>query len=120
MDQHSEQLVVSVRADTAGFAKDVAAMQSQLEGPLAQGAGRAGKLIDTALSKAIISGKLGFDDLKKVALAAMEQIAQASLKALFSSGGDSGDSGSGGLGAGLISSLGSLITSLFGAPGRAT
>ena len=40
-------------------------------------------MIDNALAKAITTGKLGFDDLKKVALSAMAEIAQASLRGLF-------------------------------------
>jgi hypothetical protein len=114
MDQEIESLVVSVRADTAGFARDVASMKSQLEGPLATGADRAGRSIDNALARAILNGKTGFDDLKKVALSAMDQIAQASLRSLFQS------AGSGGIGAGLINGISSLVTGLLGAPGRAT
>ncbi|MEO6226016.1 MAG: tail tape measure protein [Sphingomicrobium sp.] len=114
MDETIEQLVVSVRADTAGFARDVSTMRGQLEGPLVAGAGRAGRLIDNSLAKAISSGKFGFDDLKKVALAAMADIAQASLRALFHG------PGGGGVGASLINGLGGLISSLAGSPGRAT
>ena len=114
MDEVIDQLVVSVRADTASFARDVASMRGQLEGPLATGALTAGRTIDNALAKAITSGKLGFDDLKKVALTAMNQIAQASLRGLFNSG------GSDGLGSGLVSGLSSLVASLFGSPGRAS
>ena len=112
MDEEIDRLVVSVRADTAGFARDVAAMRGELEGPLAQGVGRAGKLIESALGRAIATGKFGFDDLKKVALAAMAQIASASLRGLFSQSG----SGAGGLGSLLTSLLGSAL----GLPGRAT
>src|SRR5437762_2436806 len=114
MDEEIERLVVSVRADTAGFARDVASMRGELEGPLVSGAGRAGRMIDNALARAITTGKLGFDDLKKVALSAMSEIAQASLRGLFSS------AGGGGLGSGLINGLSGLVASLFGAPGRAT
>ena len=114
MDEEIERLVVSVRADTGAFARDVAAMRGELEGPLVTGAGRAGRLIDSSLAKAILSGKTGFDDLKKVALSAMADIAQASLRALFQS------PGGGGFGSGLLNGLGSVITSLLGAPGRAT
>lgn len=106
-----EEMVVSVRADTNGFARDVAAMRGELEGPLASGVGRAGRLIEASLAKALTSGKLGFDDLKRVALGAMSQIAQASLRGLFSGGGSAG----GGLGA----LLNSGISSLLGMPGRA-
>jgi phage-related minor tail protein len=44
----------------------------------------------------------------------MDQIAQASLRGLFSS------VGSDGLGSGLVNGLSSLVSSLFGSPGRAT
>jgi len=114
MDEEIERLVVSVRADTASFARDVASMRGELEGPLVAGAGRAGRLIDSSLAKAILSGKTGFDDLKKVALAAMSDIAQASLRALFQT------SSGGSFGAGVLNGLGSLISSALGAPGRAT
>ena len=116
MDEEIERLVVSVRADTATFARDVSAMRGELEGPLVAGAGRAGRMIDNALAKAITTGKIGFDDLKRVALSAMAEIAQASLRSLFSS---SGGAGSGGFGAGILNGLGSLITGLLGSPGRA-
>ena len=106
-----ERMVVSVRADTGAFARDVAAMRGELEGPLAAGVGRAGKLIESSLGRALVNGKLGFDDLKKVALSAMAQIAQASMRALFQSGG-----GAGGELGGLVSSG---LSSLLGLPGRA-
>jgi hypothetical protein len=112
MDEQIERLVVSVRADTTGFARDVAAMRGELEGPLAAGVGRAGRLIEASLSRALLSGKLGFDDLKRVALSAMAQIAQASLRALFNSGGSAGG------GSGISALLTSTISSLLGAPGR--
>lgn len=112
MDGEIEQYVVAVRADTQGFARDVAAMRGELEGPLAAGVGRAGRLIETSLTRALLSGKLGFEDLKKVALAAMAQIAQASLRALFSGG------AGGGAGGGIGGVLTSALSGLFGAPGR--
>lgn len=114
MDETIETLMVSVRADTSAFARDVSVMKSELEGPLVKGAGRAGLLIDNALAKAITTGKLGFDDLRKVALGAMADIAQASLRALFH------NAGGGGVGASLINGLGGLVSSLLGLPGRAT
>jgi hypothetical protein len=114
MDEEIERLVVSVRADTSAFARDVADMRGQLEGPLVAGAGRAGRMIDSSLAKAILSGKTGFDDLKKIALRAMEDIAQASLRALFQM------PGGGSFGAGVLNGLGGVIASLLGAPGRAT
>jgi hypothetical protein len=114
MDEEIERLVVSVRADTSAFARDVAAMRGELEGPLVAGAGRAGRMIDNALARAVTTGKLGFDDLKRVALSAMAEIAQASLRSLFHT------PGGGGIGSGLISGLSSLVSGLLGVPGRAT
>ena len=115
MDEEIERLVVSVRADTDAFARDVRVMRGELEGPLVAGVGRAGRMIDSALARAVSTGKLGFDDLKRVALSAMAEIAQASLRGLFSAGGSGG-----GIGAGLINGLSSLVAGLVGAPGRAT
>lgn len=109
MDDEIERLVVSVRADTAGFARDVAAMRGELEGPLAAGAGRAGRLVEASLGRALMSGRLGFDDLKKVALAALNQIAQASLRAMLMPAGQSG---------GLGGILTGALAGLTGAPGR--
>jgi len=114
MDDEVERLVISVRADTAAFARDVSTMRAELDGPLVLGVGRAGRMIESALSRAIMSGKFGFDDLKRVALSAMSEIASASLRALFNPAGGSG------VGSGLLSGISNLIAGLFGAPGRAT
>lgn len=110
MDEEIERLVVSVRADTSAFARDVSTMRGELEGPLAQGASRAGRMIEGALSRAIVNGKFGFDDLKRVALSAMSQIASASLRGLFASQG----------GGSVLPSIGGLLSGLLGSPGRAT
>lgn len=114
MDEEIDRLVISVRADTKAFARDVAAMRGELEGPLAAGAGRAGRMIDSALAKAVASGKVGFDDLKRMALSAMAEIAQASLRSLFRAPGGAG------IGSGLVSGLSSVLSGLLGVPGRAT
>src|SRR3546814_3254808 len=79
MDDEIERLVVSVRADTNAFAGDVAAMKAELDGPLAKGAEQAGRSIENALGRAIRTGKFGFDDLKRVALAVLAVIATAQL-----------------------------------------
>ena len=109
MDEEIERLVVSVRADTVAFARDVSIMRGELEGPLAQGAAKAGRLIESALSRAITSGKFGFDDLRRVALSAMAEIASASLRSLFKpvGGGD-----------GALAGLGGVLAGLLGSPGR--
>lgn len=111
MDDIIDRLVVSVRADTAGFATDVATLRGSLEGGLGTGADKAGRAIETALLRAVRSGKLGFDDLRATALSAMNQIAAAALKSGVSAlvGGGTGGS-----------LLGSLASAVAGLPGRAT
>lgn len=80
MDEEIERLVVSVRADTAVFARDVAEMRGQLQGPLAAGVDQAGRAIENALVRAVRTGKLGFEDLKRVALQAMADIAASAIR----------------------------------------
>ena len=107
MDEEIERLVIAVRADTAGFARDVAQMRGELGGGLGEGAERAGRLIEGSLLRAVRGGKLGFDDLRATALRALDDIAGAALR-----GGVRALLGGGG--------LGSALAGLLGAPGRAT
>ena len=100
MDEEIERLLVSVRADTGAFARDVAEMKGQLEGPLADGLERAGRAIEGALLRAVRTGKFGFEDLKRVALAAMAEIAQSALRAGLQAA--AGGGGNGGLGAAIV------------------
>lgn len=106
MDEEIERLVIGVRADTAAFARDVDAMRATLDGPLAQGAERAGRMVENALVRAVRTGKLGFDDLRNVAVAAMAEIAAAAIRAGVR------EVAGGGLAQGLLGAL--------GLPGRAT
>ena len=73
--------LVSVRADTNGFSRDVEAMRGELEGVLGSGAERAALRVEAGLLRAVRSGKLGFEELKGVALSALDAIAAAALKA---------------------------------------
>ena len=115
MDEEIERLIVSVRADTRAFAGDVATMRAELDGPFATGLERAGSALERGLTGAIQRGKFGFEDLRRVALSVLSEIAAASVRSgLESLGGGSGGSG------GLLSSLGSILGSVLGAPGRAT
>ena len=114
MADEIETLLIAVRADTNVFARDVAAMKAELTGPFAAGADQAGRMLENALVRALRTGKLGFEDLKRVALSAMAEIAGAAIRG----GLDTLFKGSGGLG-GIIASLGSLIPGLLGAPGKA-
>ena len=113
MDEEIDRLVVSVRADTAGFARDVATMRGAFEDGLGGSAARTGDLIEGALLRAVRSGKLGFDDLKRVALSAMNEIAASAIRSGIGAA-------SGGGAGGLLSLATSAIGSLLGLPGRAT
>ncbi len=113
MDEEIERLVIAVRADTAGFARDVAQMRGELGGGLGEGAERAGRLIEGSLLRAIRGGRTGFDELRTAALRALDDIAGAALRG----GVRSLLGGVGGLGGG---GLGSALAGLLGAPGRAT
>jgi phage-related minor tail protein len=114
MEDEIERLLVSVRADTSGFARDVAAMRAELDGPFAAGAAQAGRVLENALVRAVRTGKLGFEDLKRVALAAMAEIAGSAFR-----GGIGALFGGGEGGGGLAASVGTLLAAFLGAPGRA-
>ena len=105
-----DTLVVRVRADTSGFMAGVGDMRRELDGPLAAGAERAGGSIERALARAAVSGKFGFEDLRRVALTALSDIATSALRT------DLGSLFGGSGGGGLIGSLAGLIG---GVPGRA-
>ena len=115
MDEDMDRMLVSVRADTAAFARDVGEMRAALEGPLAIGADRAGRAIETTLARAVRTGKLGFEDLKSVALSAMGEIATHALRSgigsVIGAGAGAGVGGGG---------LASVLLAALGAPGRAT
>ncbi len=118
MDEEIERLVVSVRADTQGFARDVAAMRSELDGPFAAGLERAGRTLENSLVRAIQTGKFGFEDLRNVAMSVLSEIATAAIRSGLDSifGGAGGQGGNGG----LFNSLGSILSGALGLPGRAT
>jgi hypothetical protein len=112
MNDRFEELVIDVRASTAGFVADVETMRRTVDGSLLDGFGRAGNVLENGLLGALRRGSLGFDDLKRVAFRALDEIATHALQSGFS--GILG--GSGGLG-GL---LGQTFGALLGLPGRAT
>ena len=120
MDEEIERLVVSVRADTRGFTADVGAMRAELDGPFAAGLERAGRVLENSLLSAIQRGKFGFEDLRRVALSVLSEIASAALQSGLDSILSGGGGGQGGGSGGLLASLGSILGSSHGAPGRAT
>jgi phage-related minor tail protein len=117
MDDNFEALVIDVRASTDGFAADLETMRRSLDSSLLDGFGRAGNVLENGLLSALRRGSLGFDDLKRVAFHALDEIASHALQSGLSNlfGGAGGGSGSG-LGGLITQSLGAL----FGLPGRAT
>jgi len=119
MDDLNE-MMVRVRADREGFAREVAGMRDALEGALEAGAGRGGRAIEGALLRAVRTGKLGFDDLKASALRVMDEIAAAALKAGIGAILGGGSRETGGRGVGVGGGIGGLLIGLAGLPGRAT
>lgn len=108
MTEFDEDVVVSVRADAGALASDIAAMRAAIEAPLADSAERAGQRIESALLRAVRTGKFGFDDLRRTAMAVMNDIARSALAAALPGGG------------GLLGLAGNVLGAALGLPGRAT
>ena len=116
MDEELNAAVMKVRLDREGFAREAAGLKSTLTDTLSDGAERAGRMIEASLIRAVRTGKIGFDDLKRTAVAALDQIAASAIRsgiAALLGGGNGGGSGGGGLG-------GALARLIGGAPPRAT
>ncbi len=115
MDDEIDDLIVPVRADTQGFAADVKAMRSTFDATLLDGFDKATNVLERGLLSAIRKGNLGFAELRRTALSALDEIAAQALRTglgtLFG-----GASQTGGTAALLSGTLGSLL----GLPGRAT
>lgn len=110
-----DSLLIDVRANTQGFAQDLAAMRGTFDNTLLGGFDKAGSVLERGLLSAIRKGSLGFDDLKRAAFAVIDQITAQAVSGLFS--GSSG--GAGGLLGGALN-LGGLLGAALGLPGRAT
>lgn len=113
MDDSFEELVIDVRATTDGFNTDLENMRQSLDTSLLDGFDRAGNVLERGLLSALRRGSIGFDDLKRVAFNALDEIASHALSSGISSIFGTSGQGFGGL---LQSSIGAL----FGLPGRAT
>jgi phage-related minor tail protein len=118
MSDEIDTLVIGVRADTRAFAADVAVMRSAIDGPLADGADKAGRAIEGALLRAVRTGSFGFDDLRRTALSTMAEIARAAVSSGV--GAISGGGAGGGVGGGLLSLATNVLGAALGLPGRAT
>lgn len=116
MADELDTLMIDVRANTSGFTADVAQMRGSFDSILVDGFGRAGDTLERGLLGAIRRGSLGFEDLRRVALNVVGDIAAQAVSAGIGSIGG----GTAGSGAGLGGLLSGLVGSIFGLPGRAT
>lgn len=116
MDDDIDQLLVDVRASTTGFEADIARMRTTLDSTLLDGFAQAGGVLERGLLSAIRRGSLGFDDLRRIAVQALDQIASHALQM----GLDAILGGLGGGGSGSNGFLGGLVGAVLGLPGRAT
>lgn len=109
-----ESMLIDVRASTQGFAQDLAAMRGTFDGTLVDGFSQAGDVLEKGLLGAIRKGSLGFGDLRRIAMGAINDIAAQAVGNLFD-GSSTGASGGGG-----FIGIGGLVGSILGLPGRAT
>lgn len=107
-----DSLLIDVRANTQGFAQDIAAMRGTFDNTLVDGFDKAGTVLERGLLTAIRKGSLGFEDFKRIAFNVIDQITAQAVQGLFS--------GAGGGAAGGVLNLGSLLGAALGLPGRAT
>lgn len=115
MDDEIEPLMIEVRASTEGFRRDIEAMRGTFDTTLVDGFARAGSVLERGLTGAIRRGSLGFDDLKRVAMQTMDEIAAQAVRSGIGS-----IVGGGATGSGLAGVLTGAVGALFGLPGRAT
>lgn len=116
MDDDIETLLVDVRASTGGFKADIETMRGTFDATLVASFARAGDVLERGLLTAIRRGSLGFDDLKRVALETLGEIAAAAVRSGIGEIFGGGQGAPAGIGAVLSNALGTL----FGLPGRAT
>jgi hypothetical protein len=126
MNDEVDSLLIEVRAGTEGFSQGVKDMRREFDATLVEGLGRAGDVLERGLLGAIRKGSLGFDDLRRIALGVINDIAAQAVQTLFAG---LGAGGAGGAASGLGGILGGgdsggvlkgLLGSLLGLPGRAT
>ena len=113
MDDELETLLVEVRANTTAFKADMDGLRSEIDTSLVDGFARAGNVLERGLTSAIRRGALGFDDLKRVAMRTLDEIASQAVSSGIADIFGSARSGVGGV-------LGSVLKAVFDLPGRAT
>ena len=80
MDDELDELIVAVRADTQAFAADMRTMRGTFDTTLVDSFEQAGRVLERGLLAAIRKGSLGFEDLQRMANAALDQIAAQALQ----------------------------------------
>lgn len=113
MSDTFDELVIDLRANTDAFAADLEAVRGSIDGSLIDGFDRAGARLERGIVSAIRRGGIGFDDLKRLAFRAFDDIAAHALNSGF---GEIFGSSGGGIGGFFAQSFGAL----FGLPGRAS
>ncbi|WP_121117171.1 tail tape measure protein [Croceibacterium ferulae] len=119
MDDDIETLMIDVRANTSGLRADLDGLRGTLDSALGAAGEEAGARLERGLLSAIRRGSLGFDDLKRVALGAMDEIAAGAMQrgvGAVLGGASAGNGGPGGM-SGLLAGV---AGALLGLPGRAT
>ncbi|WP_347302747.1 tail tape measure protein [Croceibacterium sp. TMG7-5b_MA50] len=117
MDDETETLMIDVRASTAGLRADLQAMRGTLVSAVDSAGAEAGAALERGLLGAIRRGSLGFDDLKRAALSAMDEIAAGAVERGI--GSLVGPAATGAQGS-LTGLLAGAAGALLGLPGRAT
>lgn len=111
-DDAIDSLLIDVRASTTGFERDVAVMRGAFDTTLVDGFARAGTILERGLLGALKRGSLGFDDLRRIALSVIDDIANQATRTLFAGIGLGGGNG--------LPDFGGLLGGILGLPGRAT
>jgi hypothetical protein len=118
MDDEFGAMLAPARGEVSRLQQETDALREEMSA-LTDTAERASRAIESGLLRAVRSGKFGFEDMGRIALSVMNQIAQAAvrngLEAVLRGGGSGGGGASGLIGLGT-----SLLSGLLGLPGRAT
>lgn len=121
MDSQVDELLVEVRAGTQGFAADIQQMRASVDNILGDGFAQVGNVLEKSLLTALRKGSFGFDDLRRTASRALEQIAAQILQLDFGQlSGGAGGMQLGAAGGDFNLMFGGLLGKILGLPGRAT
>mgnify|MGYP001086030885 CR=1 FL=1 len=117
MDEEIGALLAPARGEVSRLQQETDALRDEMSA-LTDTAERASRAIESGLLRAVRSGKFGFEDMGRIALSVMNQIAQAAVRNGLEAvlGGGRGGGGA----SGLIGLGTSLLSGLLGLPGRAT